>query len=63
MKRAIGFLLVVAGVALEALGVHGWRALLAAPVGTPPASISAVLIPLVGGLWLVVAGGLLAASP
>ena len=56
-------LLIVAGGVLGAIGVHGWRALLAAPVGTPPASISAVPIPLVGGLWLVVAGGYLAASP
>jgi hypothetical protein len=40
MRRVIGLLLIVAGTVREALGVHGWRALLAAPSGTPPASIS-----------------------
>jgi hypothetical protein len=63
VKRVVGILLVVAGVVLGALGAHGWRALLGAPVGVPPASIWGVLLPLVGGFWLAVAGCFLAVSP
>ncbi len=56
MRRWLGVLLVVLGVALVSAGIAGLRTLLGAPLDVERAYLARTLFPGVGGVWAVVLG-------